>query len=403
MKLRYNYRIYPTKQQQSALAQTFGCARVVWNDALAIVKGLGDGEKWPSNSELQKRVITQAKKTAEREWLGDTSVVPLQQSVRDLGAAFTAFFKSRKGERKGKRLGFPRFKKRSHEQAVRFTQQGFSIANGKVFIAKVGRLKVKWSRPLPSVPSSITVLKNRAGQYHISCVVDVATEPIEPLADAIGIDLGIKTFAVTSAGDYIKAPDYSKLERKIRRFQRRLSRQVKGSNRWHRTRQQIAKLNLKIANIRKDFLHNLSTRVVQENQLTILEDLNVSGMLKNRCLARAIARQGWSMFRSMCAAKAVMYAREFQVISRWEPTSQTCSCCGYRWGKLDLSVRLVKCLGCGTEHDRDGNAAVNIKQVGAGQAHNNKRTVSPCKPPVGAVGVDLSSRLVVEQLTLFAS
>lgn len=189
MKLRYKYRIYPTKQQEAVLARTFGCARVVWNDALAVIKGMGNGEKWPSNSDLQKQVITQAKRTVEREWLKNVSSIPLQQSVADLGTAFKNFFDSRKGKRKGKPVGFPRFKKRSHDQSARFCKGGFSIKNGKVYLAKVGQLKVKWSRPLPSEPSSITVLKNKAGQYHISCVVDVVIEPIKALADSIGIDI----------------------------------------------------------------------------------------------------------------------------------------------------------------------------------------------------------------------
>ena len=394
MKLRYNYRIYPTEYQKRMLAQTFGCARVVWNDALALWKSV-EGKK-PSNSELQKAVITQAKKTPEREWLGDVSAVPLQQSVRDLGSAFTAFFKSLQGERKGTRVGFPRFKRKDKEQSARFTRNAFTIKGNKLYLVKVGKLKVQWSRPLPSYPSSVTVMLNKAGQYHISCVVEVEPPVVPPVNKAVGIDLGIKTFAVTSHGKFIDSPGYQRLDRKVRRFQRQLARQVKGSARWYSTKRRIAKLHLKIANIRKDFLHKLSTRLVQENQLVSLENLNVKGMVRNRKLARAISQQGWGMFRQMVEVKAGMYGRDVSIISRWEPTSQICSCCGFRWGKLDLSVRELVCINCGQHHDRDENAAKNIERSGVELSQDPKWTVRECKAGVPAVPVDLSTRLVDE-------
>lgn len=387
MKLRYNYRIYPTQPQIDRLAQLFGCTRVVWNDALALCKVSGGYIK-PSN--LQKICITQAKKREDRQWLSDVSNIPLQQSIQDLGVAFKNFFESKSGKRKGQKVRYPKFKKRSHEQSARFRKGGFSIKNGKVYLAKIGNLKVKWSRPLPSEPSSVTVTKNAAGQYHLSFVVEVEPPTVAPKHPSIGIDLGIKTFAVTSQGEFIQSPGYDRLERKIRRFQRKISRQVKGSSRWHQTRLRIAKLNLKIANIRKDFLHKLSTRIVHENQVIVLEDLNVSGMVKNRRLAKAISRQCWRQFRTMNEAKSSMYSRECVTISRWEPTSQTCSCCGYRWGKLDLSVRLVTCANCQTVHDRDENASVNIEQSGLELTHDKKRTLSLCKTAVAAMGDDAS-------------
>ena len=173
MKLRYNYRIYPTAQQQARLAQTFGCARVVWNDALSLIKGVEKGDQWPSNGDLQRLVITQAKQTEQRSWLSGVSNIPLQQSVRDLGTALSSFFKSLKGERKGQRMGFPGFKKRHDNQSARFVRHGFSIRNGTLFLAKIGDIKVQWSRQLPSQPSSVTVLKNKVGQYHVSFVVEV--------------------------------------------------------------------------------------------------------------------------------------------------------------------------------------------------------------------------------------
>lgn len=365
MKSRYQYRIYPTPGQRIALAQLFGCVRVVWNDALALCR---QSDKLPKNADLQKICITQAKRTSQREWLGLVSAVPLQQSVGDLRVAFDNFFKSRKGKRKGKKVGRPRFKKKTSRQSARFTRNSFSLKGEKVYLAKIGNLKVKWSRPLPSEPSSVTAIKDASGRYFLSFVVEVEPEIQPAPSPSIGIDLGLKTFASCSNGEKIDSPDYNYLYRKLKRFQRRLAKREKGSKRRERMRHKVAKLNARIRDKRKDFLHKLSTKVVSENQVTVLEDLNVGGMLKNRKLSRAISQAGWYEFRTMCESKADKYGREFRVISRWEPTSQVCSECGYRWGKLDLSVRTIVCVNCGTEHERDDNASVNIEKVGVGLA-----------------------------------
>ncbi len=204
----------------------------------------------------------------------------------------------------------------------------------------------------------------------------VDTEPVNvnPKNQSIGIDLGVKTFAFASDGTKSESPSYTKLDRKVRKLQRKLARQEKGSRRREKTRIRIAKKHNKIADTRQDFLHKLSTKVVSENQTIILEDLNVSGMIKNRKLARAISLQGWRQFRIFCEAKSVKYGREFVVIDRWQPTSQICSECGYRWGKLDLKVRSVQCISCGTAHDRDENAAKMIDKVGMGNRHDSKCT-----------------------------
>jgi putative transposase len=306
---------------------------------------------------LQKICITQAKKTKEREWLGEVSNIPLQQSIADLGVAFKNFFDSRNGKTKGVKVNPPKFKKKNNRQTARFRKGGFSIKAAKVYLAKIGCIKTKWSRPLPSEPSSVTVIKDCAGRYFLSFVVEVEQQ-IEPSsATAIGIDLGLKTFAALSNGEKVSSPDYSKLDRRIRRSQRKLSRRQKQSKRRERMRKRVARLKAKVRDIRKDFLHKLSTKVVIENQVTALEDLNVSGMLKNRKLSRAISQAGWREFRTMCEAKSNKFGREFVVISRWEPTSQVCSDCGYHWGKLDLSVREIICINCTAYHDRDKNAS----------------------------------------------
>jgi putative transposase len=395
MKSRYQYRFYPTDQQQQSLAQLFGCVRVVWNDALAICK---QSEKLPSNNDLQKLVITQAKKTAVREWLSEVSNIPLQQSVADLGVAYKNFFDSLKGKRKGKKVGNPKFKKKAARQSARFRIGGFSIKGDEVYLAKIGNVKPIWSRGLPSAPSSITVIKDCANRYFLSFVVEVEPVSIDALTgspvtcggkpsrsagltknQSIGIDLGVKTFAVMSNGEKAVSPDYSRLDRKIRKLQKKLAKQPKDSRRRNKTRIQIAKLHNKKADTRKDFLYKLSTKVVSENQTIILEDLNVSGMVKNRKLARVISLQGWREFRFLCEAKSEKLGRTFHVINRWQPTSQVCSVCGFKWGKLDLSIRSVLCLNCGTEQDRDENAAKNIEMVGMGHRHDLKRTGSDCK------------------------
>jgi len=398
MKARYSYRIYPTPGQRKSLAQLFGCVRVVWNDALALCR---QSEKLPKNSELQKICITQAKKTVEREWLSKVSNIPLQQSIADLGVAFNNFFQSLKGNRKGKKVNPPRFKSRRSKQTARFRKGGFKVKQDRVYLAKIGDIKTKWSRPLPSVPSSVTVIKDCANRYFLSFVVEIESEARLAQHPSIGIDLGLKTFASCSNGEKINSPDYSRLDRKLRRSQRRLAKRQKGTNRHERMRLACAKLNVRIRDKRQDFLHKLSTQVVNENQVIALENLNVSGMLKNRRLARAISQAGWREFRTMCSAKSDKYNRDFAVISRWEPTSQYCSECGYRWGKLDLCVREVICLNCGKLHDRDDNASINIEQVGVGQLHDVKRTGSACKTSDGAVCGEPSTRREYEQLKLF--
>jgi putative transposase len=336
MKARYRYRIYPTDQQKQSLAQLFGCVRVVWNDALALCK---QSEKKPSSADLQKIVITGAKQTEERTWLGDVSCVPLQQSVADLDIAFKNFFNSCKGKRKGSKVGYPKFKKRTSSQSARFTLRGFSVKkNGGVYLAKIGIVNPIWPRELPSEPSSVTVIKDCANRYFLSFVVEVQPISSEPQNPSIGIDLGIKTFAVMSNGEKAESPSYKKLDRKVRKLQRKLARQPKDSKRRNVTRIRIAKLHNKIADTRKDFLHKLSTKIVNENQVIILEDLNVSGMVKNRKLSRAISQQGWYEFRTMSEAKSEKFGREFKVISRWEPTSQVCSDCGFKWGKIDIKT-----------------------------------------------------------------
>jgi putative transposase len=389
MKARHQYRFYPTDQQQQSLAQLFGCVRVVWNDALALSKS----DKYPGYNSLSK-LLTQSKKTEERQWLNDVSSVPLQQSLKQLETAYKNYFDSLKGKRKGRKVGQPRFKKKTNDQSATFTKAAFSIKNGKVVLAKIGNLEPIWSRELPSEPSSVTVVKDCANRYFLSFVVEIEPVQVDAKNQSIGIDLGIKTFAVMSNGEKAASPNYSKQDRKIRKLQKKLARQQKGSNRRNKTRIQIAKLHNRIADTRKDFLHKLSTKIVSENQTIVLEDLNVSGMVKNRKLARSISLQGWREFRRLCEAKSEKFGREFHVINRWEPTSQVCSECGYKWGKLDLKIRSVQCLNCGTAHDRDENAAKNIESSRYRALGDSKRTQRQCKTTLVA-SVSEASRITV--------
>ena len=379
MKVRYQYRIYPTIGQQQSLAQLFGCVRVVFNDALAFSKQSG---KYPGVNLLSAR-LTQAKKTDERVWLNDVSSVPLQQALQDLNAAYRNLFKSIKGKRKGAKVNPPRFKRKTNQQSARFTKAAFKLKDSKIYLAKIGELKTKWSRPLPSEPSSVTVIKDCAGRYFVSFVVEIQPINVEPKNQGVGVDLGLETLATLSTGEKVKAPNTDALARKIRKGKRQWARSVKGSRGRERLRIAIARTEAKQSDIRKDFNQKLATRLVRENSVVMLEDLNVSGMVKNRCLARAISRAGWRQLRTLCEAKASMiHEREVRIISRWEPTSQICSCCGERWGKLELSIRSVVCLNCGTEHDRDVNASINI--LAAGQADLNGQTLSRVRP-LGAV------------------
>jgi putative transposase len=403
------------------LARTFGCVRVVFNDALQLRQEeyRSNGKKL-SSVELQKRLITQAKHTTERWWLSEVSVTALQQSVQDACLAFKNFFQSLKGQRQGRKVGFPRFKRKSNTQSFRLTRNSFRLKSktGKVNLAKIGDVKVKWSRELPSEPSSVTVIQDAAGRYFVSFVCEV--EPIQQPTpnDGVGIDLGITTFATLSTGEKIANPRLLQRQlKKLRRLQQSLSRKVKGSGRYQIARKNVAKLHACIKDTRTDFLHKLSTKLVRENQALVLENLNVSGMVKNRKLARAISDVGWRQFRTLLESKAIRYGRDVQVISRWEPTSQRCSCCGQIGGKKPLNVRTWTCLHCGAEHDRDVNAAINIKaciERSRNAAGGHSEALNACveqrrnargglqKTGSPAAADEARTRLEVEQLSLFA-
>ncbi|MFH8386381.1 RNA-guided endonuclease InsQ/TnpB family protein [Kitasatospora sp. NPDC018058] len=381
MHLRYSYRICPTAGQRSALARTFGCARVVYNDALAARKqARKDGLPYPKGTDLQKLVITEAKRTAERAWLASVGVDPLIQSLRDLDTAYRNFFDSVSGRRAGRPVGLPHFKsKRDNRQSLRFTRNGFRIrGNGKLNLARIGDVRVKWSRVLPADPSSVTILLDPSGRYYASFVVDVEPEHLPELDTEIGIDLGLTTYAVMSDGSVIDNPRFlRKAEKKLKAAQRALSRKAKGSKNRAKARRKVAKAHAKVADTRMDWLHKQTTGIIRENQAVYLEDLNVRGLGRGR-LARSVHDAGWSTFRRLLEEKAARYGRTIGIVHRAFPSSQLCSECGHRDGPKPLAVREWACGACGVLHDRDLNAARNI--LAAGQADRLNAPGGPVRP-----------------------
>ncbi|MFD7292246.1 RNA-guided endonuclease InsQ/TnpB family protein [Streptomyces sp. NPDC059897] len=377
MQLRYSFRLTPTPGQRTALARAFGCARVVYNDAIAAREAArAEGRKAPSMAELSATLITQAKRTPDRAWLGRVSAVVLQQSLRDLGAAYGAYFASLKGERKGRKVGPPVFKSRKDQrQSIRFTRNArWKITDkGRLSLPGVGEVPVRWSRTLPSVPSSVTVVKDASGRYFASFVIvtdpdtDLAAAPDSDGLPMVGIDLGLKYFAVLSDGTKITSPRFlRRAEKKLKKAQRELSRKQKGSNNRAKARLKVAAAHVKVADARREFQHQLSTRIVRENQAVAVEDLAVSAMARTR-LAKSVHDAGWSTFINMLQYKCERYGRAFVKIGRFEPTTRRCSACGHVDGPKPLHVRKWDCPACGAHLDRDVNAAVNVKDA-AGRA-----------------------------------
>lgn len=366
MRLRYNYRLYPAPGQCQALARAFGCARVVFNDGLrARQEAHAAGLPYITDGQMSAR-LTAVKATPERAWLGEVSSVVLQQALADLNAAYRNFFASVTGRRKGPKVAPPRFRSRKdRRQAIRFTRNAhFSVtATGKLRLPKIGDVKVRWSRALPSDPSSVTVILDASGRYFASFAVE--TEPAAlPQADAAaGIDLGLTHFAVLSDGTKIDSPRFlRRAERKLRRAQRDLSRKARGSGNRDKARVKVARAYARVADARRDFHHQLSTALIRDNQAIAVEDLAVNGLGRTR-LAKSVHDAGWSAFTAMLEYKAELYGREFIRIGRFVPTSQICSMCGVKDGPKPLSVREWTCGGCGAVLDRDINAAVNVAKA----------------------------------------
>jgi putative transposase len=373
VQLRYNFRLYPTPGQRQALVKAFGCARVVYNDGLRIrQQAHAAGLPYIKDADLQRRVICEAKKTPERAWLAEVPSVVLVQLLNDLHKAYRAFFSSVSGKRKGPRIAPPKLKSRKdRRQAIRLTRNGFSIRpNGRLYVAKVGAVKVRWSRDLPSEPSSVTVVKDASGRYFASFVVEVDPEPLPETDAEVGIDLGLKHFAVLSDGQRITSPRFlRRAERRLKKAQRALSRKQKGSKNREKARLKVAKAHARVADARRDWAHKLSTKIIRENQAVYVEDLAVKGLARTR-LAKSVHDAGWAQFVAMLQYKAARYGRIFARVGRFTPTSQVCSTCGALDGPKPLHVRSWTCAACGTVHDRDLNAAKNILAAGRAERLN---------------------------------
>ena len=367
MLLRYNYRLYPTPGQRQALAKAFGCARMAFNDALrARQQAHAARLPYPSDAELSAR-LTAAKATPERAWLGEVSAVVLQQALADLTAAYRNFFASVTGSRMGPKVAPPKFRSRKdRRQAIRFTANArFRVlANGKLRLPKIGDVPVRWSRELPSVPSSVTVIMDAAGRYFASFVVEAGDDPLPEAGTAVGIDLGLTHFAVLSDGRKVANPRFlRRAERRLRTAQKALSRKAPGSSNKEKARVRVARAHARVADARRDWLHKESTRIIRDSQAVYVEDLCVAGLGRTR-LAKSVHDAGWSAFTALLEYKAARHRRTFARTGRFEPTSQVCSACGTKDGPKPLHIREWTCAACGTVHDRDVNAARNILALG---------------------------------------
>jgi putative transposase len=397
MQVRYRYRIEPTPAQQQMLARVFGCCRVVFNDALRVRDESYRAGVKLSDSEIQRWVITAAKTTEARGWLAEVPSVALVQSINDSRRAWRNFFDSVTGKRRGRRVGRPRFKSRKdHRQSFRLTRNGFSLRpNGRVFLAKVGEVRVRWSRELPSQPSSVTIIREPDGHFYASFVVEVAPAPLPEVAREAGVDVGIARLATiaTTDGQRVDVANPKHLHRKLRklrRLEREKSRRQKGSNNRDKIRRKVAIAHSQVARARRDYHHKQALALVRENQVIHVEDLNIAGMVRNRRLARAISDAGWGQFVKIIAEKADRYGRTVHTVSRWLASSKTCSACGHRLEELPLAVRQWQCPSCQAVHDRDHNAAKVI--LAAGRAERLNACGAHIRPqPVAAMGVEAGS------------
>jgi putative transposase len=380
------------------LGRTFGCVRVVWNRTLAARHARYATERTGTSYAETDRALTAMKQEPDLAFLNEVSSVPLQQALRHQHQAFRAF--------SARRARHPRFKSRHGRQSAHYTRSAFSMRGGELLLAKTdGPLRYVWSWPDIDVtvlhPAMVIVSRDPDGRWYVTFTVDSASPQPLPTADhALGVDLGVKDFAVTSDGERIASPRH--LERKARslaRYQRRQARCQEGSRNRARAAAKIARAHRKVRNARRDFLHRASTKLVRSNYMIVIEDLNVSGMVRNRRLARAISDCGWGEFRRQLQYKCQRFGRQVLVIDRWYPSSKTCSACGHILARLNLSTRHWTCPRCGARHDRDINAAKNILAAGlavtacgAGVRHSGSSRARPAakqEPQLATAGIPI--------------
>lgn len=370
MRSAYRCRAYPDEAQQAVLARTFGCVRVVWNRTLAGRHARYAAERRGTSYAETDRALTAMKRDPGLAFLREVSSVPLQQALRHQHKAFSAFFT--------KRARYPRFKSRRSRQSAHYTRSAFSMRGGELRLAKMtGPLRFVWTWPDVEMtvldPAMVIVSREPDGRWYVTFTVDTSNpEPLPATGHAVGVDLGVKDFAVTSDGERIANPRH--LDRKARnlaRYQRRMARCRKGSANRAKAAAKVARAHRKVRSARRDFLHRASTTLVRSADTIVIEDLNVFGMIRNRHLARVISDCGWGLFRRQLEYKCQRARRELVVIGRWYPSSKTCSTCGHLLAKLSLGTRHWTCPACRARHDRDINAAKNILAAGLAVARGS--------------------------------